>query len=754
MGVFRRLKRKKETAGPATANPVVKHAEAPMMDLGGGVSARAVMCRKCAAPNEPPFIFCNECGAPRVKLGHYQVLGNLSLTMMAFMGTYYFAEMVEWPWPIYLLYSLLFFQFTLFLVMGSEARLLRVAIWVAAFLAGFGTVYHYINVDGPLLFLLMLQQIPEMAKDDPNVFYTTVGGISAAILIPLYFRWRKLYGWVNAYRILILVFFFLTLAAILGLWGVKLIHDRAWLPDLQSELVKFVEKTKPKYDHVLNLVAVTLGRIFVFEIFVFAAVRGYRMARRDKPAVAAGQLAGESGFSRSLLRIAMLVRQFGHALENMVTYLWETALVLAKDVWMVFKAFCREMLFPTIALVGCALLLYYLTKLTVVYIDSNTAGDVVKIFAVLVGILTCEMVFLICKTHYRPVRIFEFHMQLLGWLLPNMIVFFLLISLSLWASTEALKSGAGDTRTLPFAIGLLTKFFGFVLALLVAVILYRKRSLFALKPVDAAPHVAVEAAPAVAAAVAEEPAAEVAAAEAIEVDPELGGLEAAAAGVVTPPASKTHGALEKVAAIGGKIFFRRGRKAWDLGGATPAKTEPGGAARIVSAARGAVARTQLGESARKAVGNLTDRMQGRPEIVQRLIEAKQRYAEKYYQYDALEKTKDTISEELYLTLRNTYLDDLNRLLLERDQTQSELDRLHGMQLVEKNMLDMKVTTLRAKVDELEHLHKVGALNEKDFKKRVEPLNNELRLELARLEACQQKIGFMAPEATPMRAEEG
>jgi hypothetical protein len=719
------------------------------MSNQAGQKTATVMCRKCAAPNDPPFIFCGSCGTPRVKLNRYQVFLNLSLTMAAFMGNYYFQELVPWPWPIYLLYSLFFFQFSLLLAMGSESRLFRVALWVCLFLSGFGILYHSLNVDGPLFFLLLLGDIPHMAAAEPRIFYGTLALVAVGVVLPVYLRWHRLYGWVNAYRIILLFFFGITALGLIGLQGIKMVYDFNVLPELETNLAEFLLYTKPRYDHALNIVAVTILRLFLFEIFVFAAVRGYKIAHHQKLAANAERLRAESGFTRSLLHIAFIVRQAGVALDNMINYLLETTILLAKDIWSVLKAFSREILFPSAALVGCALLLVHLTNLTTAYIKANEVRTVVAMIGSLLGVLACEMVFLICKTHYRWTRVVEFHIQLLGWLLPNLIVFFLLISLSLYASTEALKSGVSTGAQLPFRIGMLTMFFGSILALLVAIILYRKRSVFSMQPVDevtspAEPH-------AIARALGK--AAADAGGEAGESgrDEDLAQLEATI-GAKTPA---THGPLVKVGNSEGRVFFRRKRRGWNLGATekSPAE-EPEGdiGRRLVSAARTAVAKTAVGETARKAVENLSDRIHGKPEIVVRVASAKQKYAEKYYQWEALERTKDTISSEVYLGLRDKYLSELNLLLSERDQLQADLDRQHGIQLVERSMLEMKVSTLRMKLDEYGHLRKVGALSEKDYGARTTPLVYELKVELARLDSCQQKIDFLAAEVSAASRE--
>ncbi|MEO8377894.1 MAG: hypothetical protein ABI579_09510, partial [Candidatus Sumerlaeota bacterium] len=577
----------------------------------------------------------------------------------------------------------------------------------------------------------------------------SAGVIIAVLLLPglmLYQRWGRVYGWVNAYRIVLLGFLGVAISCLFALQLAKVAAAHQWIPSLQGELVKFVETVKPQYMKTIGIVTVTLLRLFLFEIFVFAAVRGYRVASKSSPAKPADGLRGESGFVRSLLSLAQVVRLFGAALENMMTYLLETMIVLAKDVWQVVKIACREVFFPTIALVTCALLIHQLTALTQAYINHNDMRTALLIAACIVAIVVCELLFLICKTSFRPSRVVDFHVQMLGWLLPNMLVFFLLVSLSLFGLTEAIKSGSDQTHTLPFTLGLLTKFFGFGLLFLVAVIFIRKRSFFTMKPPqEMAEHERASTRALVAKADAEEDEED----DALD-DDGLASLEAtisSGSGVIalSQPA-------EGVAAA--SLFTRKKNQNWDLSRNNEAaeKNDPA-LAGIASKLKGAVATSPMAANARKAVENLQDRVKGRPEIVQRVIAAKSEYAEKYYQWEALERTKDSITPETYRGLRERYLADLNTLLSKRDQLQGELDRLYAMQMVEKNMLDIKISALRSKKDEFEHLRSVGAMSEKDQKARVAPLENELKMEMARLQGCEQKLAFLKSEATAYDAAE-
>lgn len=704
-----------------------------------GASTTAIACRQCNTPNEPPFIFCHNCGAARVSLNRYQILTNLTLAMVAFTSVYYYAELISWGWPIYALYSLLILQFSLLLVIGSRARTFRVGTWLLTFLAAFGVLFHYMNSEGPQIFVYLLEDLPAIIRQHP---WESIGVITALLLLPaalLYQRWGRVYGWVNAYRIVILGFIGLSIGCLIGLQLLQVATANGWFPSLQGQLTRFTENVKPQYMKAIGVAAATFLRIFLFEIFVFAAVRGYRIASKGTHAKPQ-DISRESGFVRSLFSLAQMARVFAAALENMMTYLLETIIVLARDVWRVFTIACREVFLPTIALVTCALLLHHLTNTTQDYIAHNSVRSALLIGAGITAILLCQLLFLICKTSFRPSRVVDFHVQMLGWLLPNLLVFFLLVSLSLFAMTEALNSNEDRTHSLPFTIGMLTKFFGVALIALIAFILARKRSLFTMRPPsEIAERERSSARLLMARADAQE--------DREDDAPEDDGLAALEASINSGAPSMATGPTIGGGA-GGSLFARRRNRNWNLTRSDdPTRNNDASPLALASKLKNVVIANPLSSNALKAMDSLQDRVKGRPEIVQRVITAKQQYAEKYYQWEALERTRDSITAETYRGLREGYLAELNALLSTRDQLQAELDRLYAMQMVEKNMLDIKISALRSKKDEFEHLRSVGALAEKDLKTRVAPLEAELKMELARLQTCEQKLDFLRPEAT-------
>jgi hypothetical protein len=663
---------------------------------------------------------------------------NLSWTLTAFFVTFYFAHLIGWPWPLYVLYALFFMQFTLALTRGRRGETSRLSVWLLGFLAGFGVIFHVLQTWGPLFFVSAIREIPDQAQRQPWVFWPLLLALLTLIFLPLYFRWKRLFGWVNAYRIVTLTVLSLSMAVFFCLRGMAWANTHLELPGLQPELDNFIRNTKPKYDMIFGLLAISSLRLFFFEIFVFAAVRGYAMARRYKPEVSHRQLSKETGLVRSAFALAQVLRQFVLALENMVHYLIATMKELGVDLARVVLAFLREILIPTVVLSSAALLIYWLSHLTVAYANAPQELEiqvrlrqVVMIMAGIVATVLCEMIFLGCKTNYRWSRITAFHGQFIGWLLPNLIVFFLLLSLSLWGSTAILNSDDPEKPHLPFYIGLLTKGFAALLVILVSVILWRKRSLLFTAPAESA-HDGDEATPEIVeehaeAMVLEQLEREQRAESQAAAQPAL----AAASGYAAPPAVSP-AALKK----------RQGR-GWDIrkgrGGEESSGSQSGD---LLSSARAALDKLPFRDKAEEAFKGFSDKVAGRPEMVTRLLELRVKIREKGDQLDALEKTRGTISRETYEPLFKQYTDELAILQKGAAELQAKADAEYGEQMVEKTRLEALLAHLEGKLNEVKNLRQAGAIEQKDYDKRSGLLHFEIDKGKADLRRAQKKLEFL------------
>jgi serine/threonine protein kinase len=667
-------------------------------------TSRFEQCRSCHHPNEMPYVFCDECGATRAQLGRWRVVFNLWLAMSVFLGTYSFRSFLSWDWPIYTLFSLYFVQFAYSLIRGRRRLGLRIVAWFSVFLGAGLAIGHFLYRDGAGIFLEAAADLPTVAMDSPLIFYPILAGILTLIFLPAYFRWGRKYGWVNAYRIVLLILSIVSYVLLILLGWANVAHERDLFPELAGSLKHFLD-AQAHYAAAFSLAATRLGGILLLEIAVFAAVRGYAAARRvEMPALPSAN-AGDTGFSRSLLRLALIVRQFGVILENMATYLFHTVILLGKDLWEVFLAFVRELFVPAGALALSVVLLHRLMLQSEAYIEENSVGLIAGMIGVLLGLLCAEMLFLICKTPFRAKRVAVFHTQLIGWLLPNLLVFFLLISVLLYASSASLNNlELAGSDELPFRIGLLTKAIGAFLIVLIVIIFAKKRSLL-FSPPEAA-------------------------AEGSDAAPGEGGPEAEDV-LERSLGKKRPGAM----AVG----LRSTRQAVEAG-RDALQDKASTAARMLGLSQGA---QRVMDSARE----LGERLKGRPKNVEEIALARAQCLEKAAQIKALESTRDQIAPETYESLRAQYEQELASLVEQRAQLQTRLDREYKEMLVEKKRIDDDLAQLKVRHDECEKLFQGGVIDEKEYKRRSREIRAEREQEMMRRDVCARILGFLRAEAS-------
>ena len=710
-------------AGAASDPAFGKGVAAPAANAAG--RGHFEYCSACLRPNERPYVFCDHCGAPRVRLGQWRLVLYLVLTTAAFLGTFYFQGALTWDWPLYALYVSFFMQFSSSLVSGYRRLEWRVGVWEAVLFGSLAVFYYFLTRDGAGVFLEVAADGPETAIEHPLVFYSILAGAVAAVFVPGYIRWGRLYGWANAYRLVMLSWVGISMAALgtvdLAQWASR----RDLFPALSESLGHLVD-SRPQYAGGLILFAVITGRILVIEIFVSAATRGYAAARRATMPGLPPAAAKESGFTRSLLRIALIVRHFVLILEKMTARLFHTLVLLAEDLWLAGLAFARELLAPAVAMLVCGTLLYECAVLTKTYVAENSLGSVGKIVAAVCGILLGEMVFLACKTHFRWGRVVVFHAQFLGWLLPNLLVFFLLASLSLYASTAAWNSlsSPGDPR-LPFRIGLLTKAVAGILGGLVLFIFARKRALLLAQPRDkgASAGAEAEAAPAARSARPGEPSE-----PARDVE------------LPTREQEKEPSWRSRARRLSPRILAE--------GGARRLLAKAAGLAERVGLSRGA--QTVL-ESARRFSQRL---LEGKPKVLEELAGAKAQCREKTAQMAALESTRGAISEETFEALHWQYRKELNDLSQRRDKLQAQVDLEYADWLVEKAKIEARLRQCTARKEECERLYQAGALAEKEFKSQTRKIQSALDEEMARREMCDMLIVLFAEEISGAAKSKG
>jgi hypothetical protein len=677
-------------------------------------------CTTCGHPNELPFIFCGDCGAPRVSLGKWRVTMDLALVLLAFLSSHLFSDMIAWNWPLYALYAVLFLQFTEALAQGRLGLQTRIWAWCGLFILAFAAFFEYLHREGPDTYIWSLTVLPQVAGARPILSFALLLAAVALIFVPLYLRWARVYGWVNAYRLVLLGLIAICLAALGLCHAISFIQTHNLVPSISGPLGEWSERARPLYQRHLLFAALMTGRLFGFELLTFSAVRGFAIVRRSHHATARAHLRSESAFVRSVVFLVDVGRQVAESVINMGLYLTATLWALAADLAQILLTFVREFLGPVVVLSTASVLLYFMSRWTDTYIEQNTLGMIARMVGGIAGLILCSLIFLGCKTDYRWGRVIDFYVQLMSWLLPNLLVFFLLLSLSLWVSSVAYHEQFPDEVPLPFHLGLLTRAVAILLAALVTIVVIRKRSLiFSAWKADASPLPSAAAAP-----------------------------EVAVAG------SPTDAPLPEAAPHRARPWRQRPRlslMAKPFAGLVKITRRPVGAVRrVMSRARVAAEDIGLDRRAERVLGTVRDlrlRVKGKPLIVEELTRAKQRYAMISAKVEALESTRESISPETYDRLARQNQREILAAMKERDRLQARLDRECEENLVKKSEAEANLAALQAQRAELERLLEAGAVDQREFKRRRREIDTEIESAQLRLESVQRVHAFLASEAS-------
>ena len=653
-------------------------------------AARAEICPTCQAHNDLPYLFCDRCGVPRLKLGHWRVTLNLMIAMFAFLAVYWaradlvLRDYVVWDSPIYVVYSMFFLQFNLALVAGMRRPYWVFMGWFALFFMAAGAFNEFLFRYDSSFFLNLITELPEeYAGKYPLVFYSSLAGLALLVFVPAYIRWTRAYGWVMAYRVVLLSLTASALVALGILATLELIYRHQFFPDMSFWLGPLVDGSKPKYDEALTLFAIVIARILVIEVFVYSSIHGYAAVRHSPRALAAGDLRKESPFVKSLVRLAQMAAWVGRTFEYIIRCLIQTLVTLSKDFFRILCVFTREFFVPGLAMTASFILLSLIVVWTRAYIAESRMLDIARIVAAIVGLIVSAAVFMGCKTRLRWGRIASTFSQLIGWLLPNLLVFFTLMSLSLYISGKVLSKVPDIQEEFPFRIGPLTIGTAGILTVLVLYVLIRKRSLWspAAQPADGVS----------------------------SHKPIASGLVPASE---EPPAPKPKK----------KAMTSRLSATLHLEGVKD------GYSRL-----------------KEKAGVLSEIMDRKPEILKQFERIARQHDEKEAQLKALESMKESLSPETYEQLRLQYTSDVRSLAMDRDRLQIALKAKVSQARKAKAEIDLQITRLEQRRKELHAIHEAGAVNDAEFKNRLSAMDAESARLIARIKAQESTIEQLNPE---------
>ncbi|HBF33328.1 TPA: hypothetical protein DDW35_02065 [Candidatus Sumerlaeota bacterium] len=677
----------------------------------GAALERFMACPSCAHENELPYLLCEKCGTPRAHLSRWRVTCNISAAFTTLLLSFHFRDQlwVNWNWPLYLLFSIFFTQFTLFTAPVGWGVGARFSLWYAGVLGFFFGFFFLMHQDQLGIIFVSLNDFQDSVLAEPLWASGIATGVLLLICGPTYYIWGKRYGWVNAYRLVLIalgVGFGVILAAVALLEPMIRWHI---LSDDMTGLNEFLKSSSRKtIEQSSALFSATSLRIFLFEIVVFSALRGAILSKRHVKAATRppAELARESAFVRSAFRIAQWANSFIDALEEMVRYLLATVLALVADIGQVLLAFMRELVIPAVALIIASVLCHQMSFWFEDYVKLHQLDAFIKLSGGVLVLVTCALFFVACKTNYRWKRVFGNLANSIGWLLPNLLLFFLLLSISLYLSSKLMTKFDTDSPPLPFQVGILTQLIAVFLIVLVGVMFYRKRSLLFTHP---------------------------------EVQPRSGELAVAAGDLfenedtddAVPETSPKQSASPK------KGLWHSMKK----------KVQSSQMAESVREKSEALGLDTLKDRVFEIKRELVDWKSGMPPVVREMENLRQQFARKKGEMVALESTRDAVSEDLYMELRARYESEYTALTAKIKEVQTELNALFDQEKDELTLAKAQLEEAHTRQNEIDRLRNAGAISDKEARARQMDMRGEIRDIETKINMHREWVEYMQPHAS-------
>lgn len=446
-----------------------------LLDQKAGSARVTVRCRHCGTENELPWLFCSKCEQTRVALGFLPITINVLLAMGAFLSSFVFYEFLSWSWPIYALYSLLAIQSVTILRRGQAVENLLLSLWLLSSFLVVALIFHFGNTTSRF-FLLVLRDLPSLFASEPLIYFPLVLAIISPLTLPILFQWQNRFGSWTAYRMSLVAIMGLQLALLCGFSLMRIFADQLATEEIEEELYALLA-------HPWNQFMLTLGYSFCLVAFVFlmellftSIHLGYRRS-------------GGFGSKRSWKTI-----QKENPLLRAVYSLWDTSLVLF--LWMekslltfwcalvesysslksVSYSACRFYLAPAMLTLTVAVILLFATQETVLFVQSDSLLALARLLSLVIIAQATLLFFLILKTPFSWRDIVRFYIHLLGWILPNLLILYLLTSVSLSGAARLLNSHLAEPWTiLPFKVGIVTQNVAAALLAIIAISLLQKR---------------------------------------------------------------------------------------------------------------------------------------------------------------------------------------------------------------------------------------------------------------------------------------
>ncbi len=397
-------------------------------------------CPSCGHLCRVPALYCEACHEPFLHVSKFLILTLVTVAIGCFFSAEYYRKNLEWPWPIYVFYALIFLIVNSIILRGARALSFTIFCWGLSFMGGGLFVFFFGEGIARDFVLDAIHSFGSFLAAEPISLTVFAGTLLIALMILMIWM-SKRYTFAHAYRILFVCLAALTLVS-------KFIYPRLIAYQPIADSLSFLDPSST--GEILELAAVNIARVLFAEIVVYSMVKSYGEAHRIfamKKAVPKPKKAGvvrspmdqlvESLYTVSITLMNGATRfylQIGHGFKLILLTVRDLARHLADFVWI----FSRDLFIPVGSLCLSATALYHLSRNTGEYIAAHEYAAIGRIFVAASALLAGQILFLSGKSRINPLRLLTSHLYLWLWFSPYLLTLFIFISLSLFAVGKVL----------------------------------------------------------------------------------------------------------------------------------------------------------------------------------------------------------------------------------------------------------------------------------------------------------------------------
>ena len=409
---------------------------------------RTQLCDTCEACQELPAVFCDQCGAPLIKITKMLLMCFLTVTVVAYLLFGLFVDRLSWPAPLYGYYVFIYVGVGLLVTRRHIIMSVRVFLWSA--LLAYATWMLMLSVAS------VLDYVTSDLSDLIRAIETSPTGppiVLALVVLELVFAFVVL---VRRFRLTLAYRLFATLlagAAVLlrYVFSYSIGETGVTVSPKLSDWFLWAPETTVK--ELFELLAINILRALVAEMAIYSLVKSYAPGLEKYHQVIAKMIGDDSGsqpgFVSAATQMTRAVIRTGVCLEQFVLMFLR---VLGNYLWGLYRLIRRvviDLVTPIVSLAMTAFLLGMMAEHTAAYLTGNLHAKLIWVgpwrspllmmALCVIAVYGIQVVFLRAVTKFSYRAIWRCNTLLLLWIAPFFFAFFVLVSVSLVVTGSVLK---------------------------------------------------------------------------------------------------------------------------------------------------------------------------------------------------------------------------------------------------------------------------------------------------------------------------